>query len=174
MLAKYTDIRNNLLSRIKGVRAKMAEREGSSGEDSDGEGGMQEKEKTEEDHDLELEMLAVESEIEELPERQDADVNRVWNGWAAKWGPGTVGIHRRIPVDEQYANADDSEGVLGSSSDVTSATGSSKPTRSGSSASKKGLNRYAGQFDDVIAEGRMKLHWIRPEVQKDGKSKKKR
>ena len=155
------------------MRAKMAGRaedwEGSSGEESDGDGGRKEKEKTEDDQDLELEMLAVESEIDELPERQDGDVTRVWKGWAAKWGPGTVGIHRQNLMDEMDADGSESDEVLGSASNVSSAMGSSRPTRSVSSASKKGLNKYAGQYDDVVSEGRMKLDWIRPDVHKAGK-----
>ena len=149
----------------------MVEREGLFGEESDGDGGRKEREKTEDDQDLDLKMLAVESEIEELPERQDGDVTRVWKGWAARWGPGTVGIHRRSPLDEQYGDVSDSEGAVGSSSNVSSAMGSSRPTRSESSASKEGLNKYAGHYDDVVVEGRMKLDWIRPDVQKDGKRK---
>ena len=174
VLANYADIRNNLLSRIKGLRSKINAQEGSSGEESDGEGGKKAKEKTEDDHDLELEMLSVESEIEELPDKQDADVKRVWMGWAAKWGPGTVGIHRRSPLlDEEYFESE-SEGLLGSSSNVSSLMGSSRPTRSTSSASKSGLNKWGGQYDDVVAEGRMKLDWIRPDVQRDRNRREKR
>jgi hypothetical protein len=156
VLAKYADIRNGLLGRIKGLRQRMAAlHPPASSDDSDGEGGKKIRgtgDAVEEEQDLELEMFAVEGEIEALPERQDGDVKRVWKGWASKWGPGTIGIHRAPDMDADES----SEGLAGSESEGST----SSTDRSGSS----GLNRWGGQYDNIVKNGRMKLDWIRPDL----------
>jgi hypothetical protein len=156
VLAKYADIRNSLLGRIKGLRQRMAAlHPPDDSDDPDGEGGKKLRgtgDAVEDEQDLELEMLAVEGEIEELPERQEGDVKRVWRGWASKWGPGTIGIHRAPDLDADES----SEGLT--SSDVEG---------SASSASRGGclgLNRWGGKYDNVVKDGRMKLDWIRPDL----------
>lgn len=67
--------------------------------DSDAEGNHKTRGKgdaLEEEQNINLEILSIEGEIEDLPERQDMDVRGVWAGWGAKWGVGTVGIHREL------------------------------------------------------------------------------
>ena len=87
--------------------------------------------------DLQLHLLTLESDVEELEALQDREVKNVWRGYAARWGPGAGRIQRRGKNEEIE-----------------------EESRAGSRVTA-GTTGTRSSIDNVEAEGRMKLDWIR-------------
>jgi len=85
-------------------------------------------------------LIAIQARILELTSKRDREIKHVWNGFAARWGPGTIGIQ-------------------------TSDSGANVSTRLGNEGRSSSLGMSSG---GVVRAGRMKVDWIRPDLSKKG------